>query len=207
MTAYDSYIFDMDGTLWDAVDSYCEVWNRTFDQCGVAVPPATRGELEPLMGKPIGYICDVLTGGAALPSGFMERLAENERTMMPHLGGTLYPGVRRVLETLRDRGAKLLMVSNCGRGGIANFLRFTGLEDLVADHRAFGDNGCEKDVNIADIVRCHKLAAPVYVGDTEGDRASAHAAGVPFAWAAYGFGRDLAGYDARLDTFSDLLNI
>ncbi len=27
---YDSVIFDMDGTLWDAVDSYCRVWNATI---------------------------------------------------------------------------------------------------------------------------------------------------------------------------------
>ena len=26
----DALIFDMDGTLWDAVDSYSEVWNETF---------------------------------------------------------------------------------------------------------------------------------------------------------------------------------
>ena len=26
---FDSLIFDMDGTLWDAVDSYCEIWNVT----------------------------------------------------------------------------------------------------------------------------------------------------------------------------------
>lgn len=27
---YDAYIFDMDGTLWDAVDGYCDVWNATI---------------------------------------------------------------------------------------------------------------------------------------------------------------------------------
>ena len=31
----DALIFDMDGTLWDAVDSYCEIWNRTFRDFGV----------------------------------------------------------------------------------------------------------------------------------------------------------------------------
>ena len=25
-TKTDALIFDMDGTLWDAVDSYCKIW-------------------------------------------------------------------------------------------------------------------------------------------------------------------------------------
>ena len=30
---YDSLLFDMDGTLWDAVDSYCAIWNAAIDVC------------------------------------------------------------------------------------------------------------------------------------------------------------------------------
>ena len=38
MTQFDSLIFDMDGTLWDAVDSYVAVWDATFAEFGM--PPA-----------------------------------------------------------------------------------------------------------------------------------------------------------------------
>lgn len=42
---FDAYIFDMDGTLWDAVDSYAAIWNTTIVQLGVQVPPVTRHKL------------------------------------------------------------------------------------------------------------------------------------------------------------------
>ena len=57
---YDSIIFDMDGTLWDAVDSYAAIWNRTLADCSVRRPPVTRDELISLMGKPLAEIAAIL---------------------------------------------------------------------------------------------------------------------------------------------------
>ncbi len=34
----DSLIFDMDGTLWDAVDTYAHSWNVVFSEMGIAQP-------------------------------------------------------------------------------------------------------------------------------------------------------------------------
>ena len=31
----DALIFDMDGTLWDAVDTYAEIWNMAFEREGI----------------------------------------------------------------------------------------------------------------------------------------------------------------------------
>ena len=45
-----------------------------------------------------------------------------------------------------------------------------------------------------------------YVGDTQGDYEATLEAGIPFIWAAYGFGTP-AGFDARIDAFSDLLTL
>ncbi|MDE6120902.1 MAG: HAD hydrolase-like protein, partial [Muribaculaceae bacterium] len=64
MTQFDSYIFDMDGTLWDAVDSYCAIWNATIAQMGIDVPEVTRPKLESMMGTPIDGIFDTIIGDA-----------------------------------------------------------------------------------------------------------------------------------------------
>lgn len=203
---FDSFIFDMDGTLWDAVDSYCAVWNRTIEDCAVPTAPVSRARLETLMGKPLDYIYSCLIGDTTDKELFMKRLDENERTMMPRLGGRLYNGVHETLRTLATRGARLFMVSNCQADGLPTFLHFCSLEGLFTETLSFGATGKEKDENIKDLVKRYKLISPLYIGDTDGDCMHAHAAGVPFAWATYGFGHDVKGYDYKIDNIEELLS-
>lgn len=207
MTEFDSYIFDMDGTLWDAVDSYCQIWNRTIAETGAYVPPVTRPRLEKLMGTPLAGIYDALVGGATDRNAFTQVLRRNEEAMMPHLGGRLYPGVKSTLEELHRRGARLFMVSNCSPKGLPNFLTFTGLAPLIEDWRSFGVNGLEKDANISQLVERYNLTGSAYVGDTAGDCTDTHAAGLPFIWASYGFGRDVADADYVITNITQLLNL
>ncbi len=203
---YDSLLFDMDGTLWDAVDSYIAVWNRTIDELCPEVPHVTRKALLPMMGLPLDHIFGQLVGDASPREVFMARLDANEQAMMPELGGVLYPGTRQTLEEL-SKTHRLFLVSNCTEHGLPNFLQFTGLTPLFTDAVSFGDTGRDKDYNIALIVRRHGLERPLYIGDTAGDCRSAHAAGVPFAWAAYGFGRGVEDAEYRLDDITELPTI
>ena len=53
------------------------------------------------------------------------------------------------------------------------------------------------------MVRRNNLSGAVYVGDTELDRISAETAGVPFIFAAYGFGT-ADGAEYRIEKISDL---
>ena len=46
----------------------------------------------------------------------------------------------------------------------------------------------------------------VYVGDTAGDESAARYAGIPFVWAAYGFGKAKAP-DGVIQTIGDLANL
>ncbi len=206
VSKFDGYIFDMDGTLWDAVGSYCAIWNATIAQTGLRSPQVSYDRLVPLMGRPIGDIMRVLVGDVPAREEFLERLFANESSMMPVLGGRLYPGVRETLEEL-SRNSRLFMVSNCGPDGIRNFLKFTGLGEIMTDHLSFGENGCEKDVNIRTIVERYNLRKPLYVGDVQRDCDESHRAGVPFAWASYGFGTDVVGAEFVLRAPEDLLNL
>ncbi len=206
MGSFDSYIFDMDGTLWDAVDSYCQVWNKTLADIGDYSVIVTRPMLTSLMGKPLETIYDIVVGRRDIHEKFMERLGFNERNMMPTLGGRLYSGVTDTLAELSGR-AKLFMVSNCDVSGLPNFLAFTGLRPYITDCLSIGETGFNKDVNIGTIVARYNLQTPVYIGDTQGDCELTHRAGLPFVWAAYGFGRDVQGYDYKIDSIKDLLTL
>ena len=61
-----------------------------------------------------------------------------------------------------------------------------------------------KDENIRLIIERNNLKSPVYVGDTQGDFDACKKAGVPFIWAAYGFGKDVVADAGKIDEFSEL---
>lgn len=206
MQKFDSLLFDMDGTLWDAVESYCAVWNATIDRICPEVPHVVYGTLSKMMGMPLRTIFDTLIGSEVPFEPFFKELLRDEAQLMPRLGGKLYPGVKETIATL-SRHHNLIMVSNCNADGLPTFLRYTGLEPYFSDHISYGETGREKDYNIALMVQRHALKAPLYIGDTAGDCRSAHAAGVPFAWASYGFGRDVVDVDYTLHSITDLLKI
>ena len=52
----------------------------------------------------------------------------------------------------------------------------------------------------------YNIESCAYIGDTQGDYEATLEAGVPFIWAAFGFGTP-EGYAARVDAFEDLLNL
>lgn len=203
MHPIDSIIFDMDGTLWDAVPSYCRVWDTTAAELGINRPPVQYNELVSLMGKPLGEIYTSLMGSYCDNKDiFMEHLTEVENRLMPVLGGRLYPDVPKTLESLQPK-VKLFMISNCTGRGLDNFLTINNLKSYFTDWLSFGDTGVDKDVNIKRLVDCYNLKRPVYVGDIQRDCDSAHAAAAEFAWAAYGFG-NVIGADYRIDAFNEL---
>lgn len=206
MKKFDGILFDMDGTLWDAADSYCAVWNRTLEQLGMHVEPVTRAKLDKYIGMHLADICDRLVGKLADRDTFLRRLSANESEMMATLGGKLYPGVKSTLQELA-KDHKLFMVSNCNADGLDNFFSYTGLGNLFTDGLSYGATGKLKDANIRYLAERYNLESPLYVGDVAQDCLDAHAAGVPFAWASYGFGENVEGADYTLRSFDDLLTV
>lgn len=186
MKAYDALIFDMDGTLWDAVDSYCRVWNVTFTEMGFDLT-ISRERLVECMGMTIGDIFSRLVTIPVDKERFLKLLDRNEELLMPVLGGTLYSGVRKWLPELAKR-YPLFMASNCGSLGLINFLSFTGLSKYFTDTITYGQTLRDKDYNIRLLADRHALSNPIYIGDTNGDCNAAHRAGVDMMHAAYGFG-------------------
>lgn len=196
----DSLIFDLDGTLWDALDTYLASWNegsklenlnRTF----------TRDDLHYVMGWERSKVLDHLFPGVE-----KERQEEIYRTinecrlkLMPELGGVLYDGVRDGLVKLSEK-YKLFIVSNCPANLIVEFMKWANLEQYITDEMAHGVNSMPKHYNIKLLVDKHKLSNPVYIGDTEGDGLETRKAGLPFVLLTYGFGTT-DDFDLKFDDF------
>lgn len=204
MYKVDSLIFDMDGTLWDAVDSYAVIWNRTLDQFGIEHDTVTRHDLLRLMGSYLDKILDELIPDASMRPGLLRQVMKNEAEMMPVLGGTLYPDVKETIPRMAEK-YRLFMVSNCGESGLENFVTYNGLQPYFTDLLSHGSTLKSKTENILTLKERYALEAPVYVGDTQGDADSAHAAHVPIIWTRYGFGT-VTDADASIDRFADIFN-
>ena len=70
-----------------------------------------------------------------------------------------------------------------------------------------GATGKDKTANIKALISRYNLSNPVYVGDTAGDCTATHAAGIPFVWAAYGFGENSRGADYTICSINELPSI
>lgn len=202
---FDSLIFDMDGTLWDAVPSYCRIWEYTLKEFGISDIKVSRELLDSLMGKPVDVLVDAIVTGPVDRQRFLAALDVNEDRMMPDLGGQLYPDVKETLRQL-SQNHRLFMVSNCSPRGAVNFMAYAGVSDCFTDSLTYGQTRVGKDVNIAELVRRYDLKSPLYVGDTQGDADASHKAGVKMAWASYGFGH-VSNPDYEIKKFSDLIKL
>ena len=178
---FDSILFDLDGTLWDAVPEITLCWNQAIREAGVERPPLTVEEVRSCMGMQIADIA-----ARRLPGLTWERQQE----------------VIAECCRIENRTCKLFVVSNCQDGYIQSFFAGTGLGKYFTGFECAGRTDKPKAENIALVVRQYGLNDPVYVGDTALDAKSAAAAGVPFIHAAYGFGTVEGA--PRLEKLSDL---
>lgn len=198
----DALIFDMDGTLWDAVDTYAEIWNMAFEREGIE-QRITRNDLLALIGTPIDDIIRHF-----VPDNQVEHLLQVIAglvvTELPRLGGRLYEGVQEGIATLAQH-YQLFMLSNCDELELPIFVRYAGIEPYITDTLAYGNTHLRKADNMRLLAEKYHLQHPVYVGDTDSDCSEAHRAGVPFVWMSYGFGTtDRA--QLQFDNFSDMVN-
>ncbi|MFI5137347.1 MAG: HAD family hydrolase [Sphingobacteriales bacterium] len=201
----DSLIFDMDGTLWDAVDTYTESWNLTFKKLNI-----DRTMVREQLLERIGWDGNKVMQ-AVLPEFDKDRQKEIynnvngiRRELLPKNGGIMYDGV---IEGLKQLAAKyqLFILSNCGKGIIRLFIDWADIDDYITDEIAFGVNNMPKHHNIKLLMDTHQLKTSVYIGDTAGDGEQSRQAGVPFVFVSYGFG-NTEDYDLKFDDFGSLTN-
>lgn len=196
----DSLIFDLDGTLWDALETYTASWNEgakleNLDRV------FTREDLHGVMGwersKVLAHFFPDLD--VETREKIYHTINERRIKLMPELGGKMYPGVYDGLIKLSEK-YKLFIVSNCPENLIKVFLKWANLEKYITDEMAHGVNSMPKHYNINLLIEKHSLNTPIYIGDTLGDGVETRKAGIPFVLLSYGFGTT-DDFDLKFDDF------
>lgn len=202
---YAAYLFDLDGTLVDtapdinAALNYClrqaklpEVdetltrhWvghgSRVLVDQALAHHNRTTDDVEPLLADFLGYYADNLA-----------------------VHSQIYPDVENTLKLLRDRGAKLAVVTNKLTKLSVPLLEQIGLRDLF-DLVVCGDTAAAAKPDPAPVYHClnafGQMSADraLFVGDSDTDVNAANAAGVDVICV-----RD--GYNHGVDVTTLLLN-
>jgi phosphoglycolate phosphatase len=203
----DSIIFDLDGTIWDPIDTVLDAWNSRIKEHEQIKRELTRTDFESTMGLQMHEISLKLFPdlNEDIRAQVIKECCDAEQGYLKKHGGNLYPHVEDVLKKLSKK-YKLYIVSNCQDGYIESFYEFHKLEKYFLDYENPGRTGLSKGENIKLIIQRNNLSDPVYVGDTEGDLKAAKYAGVPFVYAKYGFGQ-VNDYDKSIDKFDDLVKL
>ena len=205
---FESLIFDIDGTLWDSRALVAEGYNIQLRKEGLDHLCTDAGVLRSLFGKVMTEIGDVLFASVAVPERYalMERcMATENRYLEENECRIGYPGVRETLAELAKKH-RLFIVSNSQCGYPELCMGKLGLTELFEGHLCFGDTGTCKGETIRTLMKRCGISSACYIGDTQGDADAAELAGIPFLWAAYGFG-NVEKYAAKLDHIGQLLEL
>lgn len=204
----EALIFDIDGTLWDSRALVAEGYNLQLRAEGYGELCVSAETLRPLFGKVMTEIADAILAAVPPPERYalMARCMETEnRYLAENPCKVGYDGVPGTLAAL-SRGCRLFIVSNSQCGYPELCIGKLGLAPYISGHLCFGDTGTGKGATVRTLMARYAIRSAAYVGDTQGDLAAAREAGIPFVFAAYGFGT-AEGYDAKIDRFPDLLNL
>ena len=203
---FESLIFDIDGTLWDSRALVAEGYNLQLKDEGLLRYSVDAERLRPLFGKTMGAIADVLFPDLPTETRYslMERCMERENRHLEesdcHIG---YPQIERVIRSL-SKHHRLFIVSNSQQGYPELCMEKLGITDCFSGHLCYGDTGTSKGQTIRTLMEQFAVSSCAYIGDTQGDLDATLEAGIPFIWAAYGFGVP-SEYDIRLNSPEELL--
>jgi phosphoglycolate phosphatase len=198
-----SLIFDLDGTLWDAVSPITAAWNQAMAE-EKAPFLFDEAKIKSYMGLTPEETCPLAFPGVPFEEEMrlFQACLRSEIAYLSKNPGKLYPKEREVLAEL-SKTYSLYLVSNSDKGYVENYLTACQMSAFFSGHVCAGDTGLAKWANIQYLMKRENLAKALYIGDTAKDKNETEKAGIPFIHAAYGFG-EIPHCRYRLSRLADL---
>ena len=199
MREYDTYIFDLDGTLLDTLDDLAASTNYALRACGMG--ERGKEEVRWFVGNGVKKLMErAVPDGLANPR-FEEALEAFRQHYLVHgLDRTApYPEVMEMLAGLKARGKRLAVVSNKFMTATQELCRhfFGDLIEVAIGERPDIRKKPSPDT-VMEAIRQLGVSrdGAVYVGDSDVDIATAANSGLPCISVVWGF-RDRAFLEAH----------
>ena len=212
---YDAYLFDLDGTLVDTAPDIAAGLNHALREAGLK--PVDSALTRHWVGH--GARMALLQALQDQDAYSEEVLEELLPAFLDHYGSNvavhsqIYPQVESTLTVLRDRGARLAVLTNKLTRFTEPLLSQIGLRDYF-DLVVCGDTAAAPKPDAAPVNYCLqqfsvKAENTLVVGDSQTDVDAARAAGVPVVCVrdGYNHGIDVTTLnpDGVIDSFAELL--
>ena len=189
---FDTFVFDLDGTLLDTLPDLAVVTNRALAEAGF--PPRTTDEIRSFVGSGLmALMRQAVPKGA--PASAAEEVMDHWKALFPTYNNDLtrpYPGMPEALASLRAHGARLGVLSNKFDAGVRQVMNqfMPGVFDVMHGER----EGIPRKPDPAGLLRTiDELGATpsstVYVGDSPTDVAAARSAGAFPVGVSWGYHR------------------
>ena len=199
-------IFDLDGTLWECVDStwtslneiakkyncnsiskelVCQNYgNSKSDSAKLLFPYLPQEEAFKLLDE-----ADDLN---------VKKLTNN--------GGFIYPGLEDTLFKLREKYDLYIVSNTATKKYIESFLISSKLFKYFKDYVAASEIILSKGNAVIKLMDDYYIDKAIYVGDTQKDYEAAKTANIPFIQCLYGFGKEL-DCKYKINNISELCDI
>ena len=132
---FDSILFDLDGVLWDTIESCVKVLAEVKNKHKEITRDITAEEVRRCMGLPFEQIVEIYYGYIEKEKAVLlaqEAFRNNIQNLLEN-GGIPYPNLENTIRGLSKR-YKLCIVSNCVEGYIESFLKTSGLKEYFYDY-------------------------------------------------------------------------
>jgi phosphoglycolate phosphatase len=188
---YNTFIFDLDGTLLNTLDDLAASVNYALRTHGM--PERTLDEVRSFVGNGVRLLMErAIPEGSANPR-FEETFATFRAYYMEHSLDTTrpYEGIPEMIHALKQRGCRLAVVSNKFYAATQELIRhfFPEITVAIGEHEAEGIRKKPAPDTVFEALRQLGVGKEkaVYVGDSDVDLQTARNSGLPCISVLWGF--------------------